>query len=90
MEQQAGQHGEPQRLVVGDREHTRHPEANGADVGIGRRAERVGAAAPHLGLRLELDVCFQPDDRFVFRSHRRQLCHSGGWLNTFFGESVKR
>ena len=66
IQQQAGQHGQAQRLLVGDGQHAGQAEADGADVGVRRRAEFIGAAAPHLRFRFELDVRFQPDDRFVF------------------------
>ena len=66
IQQKAGEHRQAQRLVVGHGQHAGQAEADGANVGIRRRAERVSAAAPHLRFRFKLDVRFQPDDRFVF------------------------
>ena len=58
--------GELDDAAIEHGQHAGHPEADGADVGVGRRAEGIGAPAPHLRLRLELDVGLQTDDRFVF------------------------
>jgi hypothetical protein len=65
IEQQPGQYGESQALVIGDGQHAGQTEADGADVCVRWRAEFIGATAPHLRFRFELDVCLQPDDRFV-------------------------
>ena len=48
IEQQAGEYREAQGFVVGDGQDTGQAEADGADVGVGGRAEFIGAAAPHL------------------------------------------
>ena len=66
VEQITGQHGEAQRLFVGDGQHTGQAEADGTDVGVRLRAKQVGATAPHFGFGFKLDVCFQSDDGFVF------------------------
>jgi hypothetical protein len=68
IQQETGEHRQAQRLVVGHGQHAGQAEADGADVGVGRRAECIGATAPHLRFRFELDVRFQPDDRFVFHN----------------------
>ena len=73
VQQIAGQHGQAKRLLVGDGQHARHAEADGADVGVRRRAECIRAPAPHLGLGLELNVGFQPDDGFVFHNGAESL-----------------
>ncbi len=75
VEQKTRERGQPQRLLVGHGQHPRQAQAHRADVGIGRRAKLVGAAAPHLRLRLELDVGFQADDRFVVHN-------AGGMVTT--------
>jgi hypothetical protein len=45
------------------------PQANGANVRVRRCAEFDRAAAKYLGLRAELNVYFEPNDRLVLREH---------------------
>ena len=71
MEEQPGQDGQLQGLLVGDGQDAGQAQADGADVGIGGRAEFIGAAAPHFGFGFELDVGFQPDDSFVIHKQGR-------------------
>ena len=73
VEQKAGERRQAQRLLVRDGQHAGQAQAHRADVGVGRRAELIGAAAPHLRLRLKLDVGFQADDRFVVHNAGRLL-----------------
>src|SRR5207249_8715719 len=73
VEQQAGERGQAKGLFIGHREDARKAEANGTHVGVGRRAECVGAAAPHLRFRPKLDVRFQADNSLVI--HANILCH---------------
>ena len=71
VKQKAGEHRQAERLVIRHGQHARQTEADGADVRVRLRAKRIGAAAPHLRFRLELDVCFQADDRFVFHRAKK-------------------
>ena len=70
IQQHAGKRGEAEGFVIGDGEDARKAEADRADVGVGKRAEFIGAAAPHFGLGLELNVGFEPDYRFVLHKKR--------------------
>src|SRR5258705_12941949 len=56
--------GETDGGAVGGGQCARQAETDGADLRVGRRTERRGAAAEHLGLRAELHVRLEPDDRF--------------------------
>ncbi len=66
VESERGEGGELNGAAVEDGQRTGEAEADGADVGVGRRAEFVGAAAEGLGLGEELDVDLEADDGFVF------------------------
>ena len=68
VEQIAGQHGESDGLGIGHGENSRHAQTNWTNVGVRIGTEGVGAPAPHLRLRLKLDVGLQTDDRFVFHA----------------------
>ena len=52
------------RLLVGHRQHARMPQADRADVGVGRLAEGDLAAAEHLGAGAQLHVDLEADDGF--------------------------
>ncbi len=65
IQQVARQRGQAQALVIGHGQDAGQAEADRADVGVGRGAKFIGATAPHLRFRFELDVRFQPDDSFV-------------------------
>src|SRR2546427_10884861 len=58
-----GAYGEPDRLLVRHRERTGQPQADGADVRVGRRPEGCGAAAEHLRVGAQLHVRLEPDHR---------------------------
>ena len=90
VEQEAGERRQPQRLLVGHRQHAGQTQAYRADVGIGRRAEFIGATAPHLRFRLKLDVGFQADDRFVFHTATRWLPRLWAKGNGLFREPAPR
>ena len=51
VEEQPSQGGEAQSFIVRHRQHAGHAKADWADVGVRRRAEFVGATAPHLRSR---------------------------------------
>jgi len=57
------------RLAAQHRQRARQPQADRADVGVGRRAEARGASAKNLRRGAELHVHFEPDDRFVARNY---------------------
>ena len=66
VEGQGGHDGVFDRLAVDDRQHPWHAQADGADVGVGRRGGVVGAAAAeHLGVGQQLNMDFNADDGFV-------------------------
>ena len=91
VEQQSGEHGEAEGLLVRHGQDAGQAEADGADVGVGCCAEGVGAAAPHLRLGLELDVRFETDDSFVFHKGRGKPNHGGVGLDTdFSGKRIPR
>ena len=68
VQKKAGEGGQSQRFFVGHGQHPGQAEADRTDVRVGRRAKLVGAAAPHLGPGLQLNVGLQADDRFVFHA----------------------
>jgi len=52
--------------LIDDRQHPRHPQADGTDVGIGLCRGIIGAAAAeHLGFGQKLGVDFHADDDFI-------------------------
>jgi len=57
--------GEIHGLAVQDRQSPGHPQADLADLGVGRGSEMGGAAAENLAGGQEFGVDFQPDNRFV-------------------------
>ncbi len=61
-------------LTVQYRQHAGMAEADRAGMRIGRRTEFGGAAAEDLGLRVQLDMHFESDDRFVlYGGHYRHF-----------------
>ena len=60
--------GELHRFPVQDRERTGHPQADLADMGIGRGPEGGGAAAEYLAGGEQVGVDLQPDNGLVFQS----------------------
>ena len=66
VEGERGQRGELDGLGVEHGQRAGQAEADRADIGIGRGAEVVGAAAEGLGRGEQLDVHFEPDDGLVF------------------------
>src|ERR1041385_2358015 len=68
-EPQGGADRELQRQLVRDREGAREAEADRADIGVGRGAERRRAAAKHLGHRAQLHVRLEPDDGLPGAGH---------------------
>jgi hypothetical protein len=66
VEGERGEGGEFDGALVENGERSGEAEADRADVGVGRSAEFVGAAAEGLGLGEELDVDLETDDRLVF------------------------
>ena len=72
-EHHAAHHRELHRLFVHDRQRPGIAETDRADVGVRFAAGLQETAAEHLGVRLELDVRFQPD--CVFKFHNSVLYH---------------
>ena len=77
LDRAAGREGDAQRerhhLAVRDRQRAGIAEADRADGGVRRRAERHGARAERLALRLELRVHLEPDHRLERgRRHERE------------------
>ncbi len=62
---QRGQRGELDGLGVEHRQSARQPQAHRADVGVGRRAEVIGATAEGLGGGEQLHVDLEADDGLV-------------------------
>ena len=54
------------RLLVQHRQRPGHPQADLADLGVGRRPEGGGAAAKDLAGGEQMGMDFQPDDGLVF------------------------
>ena len=59
--------GELHRFLVQDRQTPGHPQADLADMGIGRGPEGGGAAAEDLAGGEQMGVDLQPDDGFVLQ-----------------------
>ena len=62
---QRGQRGELDGLGVEHRQRAGQAQADRADVGVGRRAEMIGATAEGLGSGEQLHVDFESDDGLV-------------------------
>ena len=80
VERQRGQRGELDGLGVEHRQRAGQPEADRADVGVGRGAEVVGAAAEGLGGGQQLHVDFESDDGLVLGQNFRGQTGSGGHI----------
>ncbi len=76
VQRQRGQRGKLDGLGVEHRQRAGQPQAHRADVGVGRRAETVGATAEGLGRGEQLHVDFEPDDGLVLGQNFRS--ESGG------------
>ena len=72
-----GQHGELDCALVEHRQRARQPEADRADVGVGRRAELRRTAAEGLGPGEQLHVDFEADDRLIFGQDFRRDARGG-------------
>ena len=68
---QAQLDGRFHHLAVEHRQRAGHAQTDGAGVGVGRGAERGGAAAEDLALGVHLGVDFQPDHGFKFHGCSR-------------------
>ncbi len=62
---QGGERGELDGLPVQNRQRAGQPQADRADVGVGRRAKMIGATAKSLGRGEQLDVDFESNDGLV-------------------------
>ena len=74
---QRGQRGELDGLLIQHRQRAGQSQADRADVGVGRRAEMIGATAEGLGRGEQLHVDLEADDGLVFGHDFRRK--SGGW-----------
>ena len=74
---QSGQRGELDGLGVEHRQGAGQAQADRADVGVGRRAEVIGAAAEGLGRGQQLDVNFESDDGLVLGQELGRECSGG-------------
>ncbi len=90
IEQETGEHRQAQCLVVRHGQHAGQAEADGADVRVRRRAECIGAPAPHLRFCFKLDVGFQADDRFVFHKRADSLTMDGHGVKPRGGHAAIR
>ncbi len=77
--------GELHGFPVQDRERTGHPQADLADLGIGRGPEGGGAAAEDLAGGEQMGVDLQPDNGFVLHFLPPEIIE--GYLN---GEGLSR
>ena len=77
VERERGQNRILDGGLVDDGETAWHPEADGADVGIRRRARVIGrAAAKHFAVSEQLRVDFEANDRF--KIHIEIISHFDG------------
>ena len=67
MQRQRCANGQFHRLAAEHRQRARQAEANRADIRVWRRSKFHCTTAENFRLRAELDVHFQPDNRFIFR-----------------------
>ena len=77
VECQGGQRGKLDGLGVEHRQCAGQAETNRADVGVGRGAEMIGAAAKGLGGGEQLHVDFESDDGLVLGQDFRGQTGSG-------------
>ena len=80
VERQSDARGVLHRLLVGHRQHARVPQADRADLRVGRLAEGDLTAAEHLGAGVQLHVDLEADDRFPAALHRAAVFRGAGAL----------
>jgi hypothetical protein len=75
----SGAYGVFEGGLIQDGQDAGHPQANGADLGIGRGAKGGGASAKDFGFRFQLGMDFHAHDRFIFH----QSSPSSKWRFSF-------
>ena len=86
VQRRRGQHRKLHRLLVQHRQRAGQSQAYRTDIGVRRIAKAGRAAAEDLGLRQQLDVDFESDDRLVLGLRRDRGFRRGGHTCDYSGD----